>query len=99
MKDTHTRTLSYKTARLNHLYPWIDLQESGKLHSVYSNKPFDLEELLRSEIAIAERREQLRREFFSRESTISEEAMEEFFDGLEANEPFNCEHVVPQSWL
>lgn len=99
LKDTHTRSLSYKDARLNHLYPWIDLQESGKLHSVYSNKPVDLEDLLRSEIAIEERREQLRREFFSREATISEEVMESFLDGLEANEPFNCEHVVPQSWF
>ncbi|MFO0820488.1 MAG: endonuclease [Pirellulales bacterium] len=99
LKETHHRTVSYKQARLEHLYPWIDLQESGKLHSVYSNKPVDLEQLLRDEVMIESRREQQRREFFARESSVSEEAMEEFFDALEANEPFNCEHVVPQSWF
>ncbi|RIK48232.1 MAG: hypothetical protein DCC57_13550 [Chloroflexi bacterium] len=37
LRDTHTGHFSYQEARLNHLYPWVDLREEGaqrRLHSI-----------------------------------------------------------------
>ncbi len=99
LADTHTTTLSYKKARLIHLYPWIDRREgSGReLRGIYSNKVFDALEVIRQEAEMERRREQAIRERMTREST--ETVDEAFLEELEAAHPFNCEHVVPQSWF
>ena len=96
---THTRTLSYKDARLNHLYPWIDRREDSnrQLRGIYSNKTFDALEVIRQEAAMERRRERALQERYAQESF--EPVDEEFLESLEAAHPYNCEHVVPQSWF
>ena len=99
LADTHTTTLSYKKARLEHLYPWIDRREGGtrELRGIYSNKVFDALEVIRQEAFMDQQREQAMRERMMQES--SEVIDEMFLEELEAAHPFNCEHVVPQSWF
>ncbi|HEX6386056.1 MAG TPA: endonuclease [Anaerolineae bacterium] len=103
VRDTHHTVLSYKDARLNHLYPWVDLHEDElgqrSLRSIYSGKGFDAEEIIREEFAIEARREAQLQEMLATESDLSEERLKELLDLLEAQSPFNCEHVVPQSWF
>lgn len=97
ISKTHTTTLSYKKARLTHLYPWIDRRDGTEkaLRGIYSNKVFDTLEVIRNEIAMERQREAALQRHF--ESTGAPD--EEFLEELESAHPFNCEHVVPQSWF
>ncbi|MDL2345393.1 endonuclease [Deinococcus sp. MIMF12] len=82
---THTRTLSYDPA--DDLYPWVDLWPDGKLRSLYSAREHTPEEFIAADRAAQERRIALA----AREGLDAE--------ALEAALPYNCEHVVPQSWF
>lgn len=82
---THTRTLSYDPA--DDLYPWVDLWPDGKLRSLYSAREHQPEELIQADRAVQERRLTL----------AAREGLD--VDALEAALPYNCEHVVPQSWF
>lgn len=98
LTNTHTTSLSYKNARLNHLYPWIDRRDgtNRQLRGIYSNKVFDALEMIKQEAEMEMQREQITRERFMESfQTVDESFLEE----LEAAFPFNCEHVVPQSWF
>lgn len=100
LRDTHTTHFSYSEARLEHLYPWVDLREEGtqrRLHSIYSGIAFEAEEFIREDIRIAARLAAQVRELALMESSL--EALESQIDALEEQSPFNCEHVVPQSWF
>ncbi|RIK33485.1 MAG: hypothetical protein DCC57_25030 [Chloroflexi bacterium] len=100
LRDTHTGHLSYQDARLNHLYPWVDLREEGtqrRLHSIYSGIAFEAEDFIREDLRIAARLAAQVRELALVESSL--EDLQTQIDLLEAQEPFNCEHVVPQSWF
>ncbi|MFC6661913.1 trypsin-like peptidase domain-containing protein [Deinococcus multiflagellatus] len=82
---THTRPLGYDPAR--HLYPWVDLWPDGLLRSLYSGRVHSPAELIAADRSAAERRARL--------------ATQEGLDvaALEDALPYNCEHVVPQSWF
>lgn len=101
LKDTHTTKLSYKTARLKHLYPWVDLRDGGDLRNVYSGTILDPAEVMAQELE----RFELARPGFLAEFSLSDldrdddEALDELELLMEASLPFNCEHVVPQSWF
>lgn len=97
--DTHTNILSYKTARLKHLYPWIDRREgeNHQLMGIYSNKVFDALEVIRQEAIMERKRDQALQARMNNEAL--EPVDEAFLEELEASHPFNCEHVVPQSWF
>ena len=99
LAQTHTTTLDYAEARYEHLYPWIDRRTSRSrdLKGIYSNDKFAALELIQEELIIEKRREQAIQEYKIRESTGSLD--EAFLEALEATHPFNCEHVVPQSWF
>ncbi|MES9948992.1 MAG: endonuclease [Candidatus Thiodiazotropha sp.] len=100
VQDTHTFEISYRTARLEHLYPWIDLRpEDRNLKSVYSGVGFAPSELLRLELEIENQRELLLREMMMAEANLSDDVVEELLEDLEVRLPYNCEHVVPQSWF
>jgi endonuclease I len=68
------------------LYPWVDLQPNHKVRSIYTQDEYDPEQLIREDVEIRERRQSLR-------ATAPSEAT------VEDMEPYNCEHVVPQSWF
>ncbi len=99
LSRTHTTTLSYKRARWNHLYPWIDRRdgESRELRGIYSDKVFDALEIIRQESVAESRREAMIQERIQHESLGPVD--EAFLEELEASHPFNCEHSVPQSWF
>jgi endonuclease I len=91
----------YNKARLDHLYPWVDLREPPglRLESIYSGEEFDAAELIELEFEIAATRRQRTHEFMASEAFTGEASLEAFLADLEAAQPFNCEHVVPQSWF
>ncbi|GHG94113.1 endonuclease [Streptomyces rubradiris] len=97
LEDTHGPRPSYRPARM--LYPWVDLHPDRLLRSVYSGKTFTAEELIRADAAAEASRLRGMQEFLLRESTASADELAGELDALEASLPFNCEHVVPQSWF
>jgi endonuclease G, mitochondrial len=97
LTNTHTNKLSYKP-NVN-LYPWVDLQPDLKVRSIYSNLEFTPEQIIREDLQI-ERFRNARWQEMMRVESFSEAAnFREGLDLLEAQLPFNCEHVVPQSWF
>ncbi|MFF5158364.1 endonuclease [Streptomyces sp. NPDC000348] len=97
LTKTHEPRPRYQPMRL--VYPWVDLHKDGRLRSVYSGKDFSAEELIRADAAVAEARLARVEELLLQESTAGPAEFEAEFDALEASMPFNCEHVVPQSWF
>src|SRR3712207_7024686 len=53
---SHTHRPAYKPAR--ELYPWVDLQPSGMLRSLYTGHEWEPEALIRADLAIAQARAQ-----------------------------------------
>lgn len=99
LDSTHVRELNYKPAV--HLYPWVDLRESGSgfiIQSIYSERQFSPQELIEADFRTEMERERLSSTLM-RESTFGALELQRQVDLLEASMPFNCEHVVPQSWF
>ncbi len=94
---THANKPPYRPGK--EVYPWIDLRSNLTLRSIYSGKEFQPEELIREDFRIEQERAGRLREFAFQESTLSTTQFQERMDLLEASLPFNCEHVVPQSWF
>ncbi|MFK7601446.1 endonuclease [Deinococcus sp. SM5_A1] len=82
---THAQTLRYSPA--TELYPAVDLWPDGKLRSLYSAREHTPEDFIAADLAAQGRRTELA----AREG-ISHDTLEDAF-------PYNCEHVVPQSWF
>lgn len=97
LEETHSPRPAYKPIRL--VYPWVDLHKDGRLRSIYSGKTFTAEEFIRADAAIEAARLARMQELLLREGTAGPAELEAEFDALEASMPFNCEHVVPQSWF
>lgn len=97
LAESHEPQPKYKPMRL--VYPWVDLHKDGQLRSIYSGKDFSAEELIRADATVAQARLARVQELLLLESTAGPVEFEAEFDALEASMPFNCEHVVPQSWF
>lgn len=97
LERTHEPRPSYKPMRL--VYPWLDLHPDGLLRSIYSAKTFAPEELIRADAGVEAARTRRFEEMVRRESALGPAQLEAQFDALEAALPYNCEHVVPQSWF
>ncbi len=82
---THTRKLAY--APMVQVYPWVDLWPDGKLRSIYSGQEYSAEEFIAADLAASERRMVL-----ASQENFTLEVLEDAI-------PYNCEHVVPQSWF
>lgn len=95
--ETHTDFMEYEPS--SHLYPWIDLHDDRKLRSIYSGQVFEPEQLIREDFRISAERTIRLRELLATESFGGAERLAEELDLLEASLPYNCEHVVPQSWF
>lgn len=93
LASTHVTEIRYRPA--SHLYPWVDLQPNRRLMSVYSSREFDPQEVIREDFAIERHLQELAASLADDPAMSSERAAEI----LEAASPFNCEHVVPQSWF
>lgn len=97
LEQTHERRPSYKPARM--VYPWVDLHPDRRLRSVYSGKSFSAEEFVRADVATETARLRGMQEFLLSESAAGPAELAAELDALEDSMPFNCEHVVPQSWF
>jgi endonuclease I/V8-like Glu-specific endopeptidase len=96
LSQTHNPQPSYKPAK--HVYPWVDLYPDRKLRSIYSGRVYDPVEFIQEDFRISQERTARLREIMAAES-LGAEALENELDLLEASLPYNCEHVVPQSWF
>ena len=99
MTQTHKNRLSYQPS--THLYPWVDLHEASPkpvLKSIYSGHEFDPREFIEADFQIEQQRQGVL-ETLMREAALGSTTLHERLDILEASMPFNCEHVVPQSWF
>jgi endonuclease G len=90
LKETHATKLAYRPQ--DFVYPWVDKREDGTLRSIYSGASFDAEEIIRADLEVARLRE-------SAAAAMRSLPAEEALDLMESSLPFNCEHVVPQSWF
>lgn len=99
VSTTHATQFSYRVARVQHLYAWVDLQPEKNVRSIYSDERFDPGHFIREDFDLERRLDRVIERRRTRESNLSGEALERLIASLEANEPFNCEHVVPQSWF
>jgi endonuclease G, mitochondrial len=97
ISDTHQRELEYAPSR--HLYPVVDLHPDNLIRSIYSGKTFTAEELilLDAQVDLARQQEMFRLQ--QQESDMTAESFRVALENLEAAMPYNCEHVVPQSWF
>ena len=99
--STHKTKPKYKPAR--ELYPWIDLipdRDEPTVKSIYSGREFLAAEVIREEVMLENRREALEAQSVQEATRPAERfAIEREIAHLEAQAPFNCEHVVPQSWF
>jgi endonuclease G, mitochondrial len=95
--ETHATRPPYKP--MVRLYPWVDLRPDRMLHSVYSGQSFDPAELIRADARIERERTERLRALVTRETALGPREFEAAFDALESELPYNCEHVVPQSWF
>ncbi len=101
LESTHTTPLSYNKARLQVLYPAADLHPDGRLRHIYSGKPFDAEEAITSELMALVKAGVVSESAITGSTIESLIAREADWEALEeaGGLPYNCEHVVPQSWF
>ncbi len=97
LEKTHTTQPRYKPT--TQVYPWVDLQPNLKLRSIYSGMEFDPEVVIQEDFRIDQERAERFQEKMMTESFVGAERIEQELDLLEAMLPYNCEHVVPQSWF
>jgi endonuclease G len=96
LASTHSPRPAYKPS--THVYPFVDLHPDRLLRSIYSQRTFEPEELVREDLRIEQERSRRLQELLRVETALSAERIGLEADRLEAQLPFNCEHVVPQSW-
>jgi endonuclease G, mitochondrial len=77
------------------LYPWIDLQSDGRLRSVYTQEVYDPRALIEEASEIEARRQAFRA---ARRAERAPDART-LEAQVEREEPYNCEHTVPQGWF
>jgi endonuclease G, mitochondrial len=94
--DTHRSRLEYSPS--TQLYPEVDLQPDGMIESIYSARQLDPVDLIRADAEIDRARRAALR-VLAESQALSLEDVAVFTNRLEAAFPYNCEHVVPQSWF
>lgn len=102
LEETHTKRFSYERARHEFLYPSIDVRKDGKLKNIYSGEAFDPVETIAAEIALllsATESAGLEASNMSLEALFAEGHFWSEIEDEASRPPFNCEHVVCQSWF
>lgn len=97
LKKTHTNHRNYSPSKF--VYPKVDIHADGLLRSIYSGKQFTVQELTLADQKIDIERQLKFIELTKMESTMIQEDYNDQIDELEALLPYNCEHVVCQSWF
>jgi endonuclease G len=97
VSKTHKNKLGYSPSQ--HLYPWVDLHDDLMIHSIYSGEKFAPLEFIQRDQEVAGLRLERLAGFRATESAGDPIAEAVMLEALESQLPFNCEHVVPQSWF
>jgi endonuclease G len=97
LESTHNSPHSYSPSK--YVYPKIDLYPDGLLRSIYSNKSFTVQEIILADQKIDIDRQLRFIELAKNMKIIEREAFNLQVDALEKALPYNCEHVVCQSWF
>lgn len=97
LKDTHTSHHNYNPSK--YVYPKVDLYPDGLLRSIYSGKEFTAQELMLADERVDVERKLKFIEIEKSGKAMNQEAYNLEVDKLEAVFPYNCEHVVCQSWF
>ena len=93
LEQTHENPLHYKP--IAHVYPWLDVHPDGFLRSIYSGRKYTPEEIIAEDLKVEAARARRKAESLHAEAAVRAAEL----DALEAQLPYNCEHVVPQSWF
>ncbi|MDC0723170.1 endonuclease [Nannocystis bainbridge] len=94
LTTTHAEAPKYNPS--HQLYPWVDLRPDLRLASIYSGATFSPEALIADDARIDAARRARRSELRARRTSLS---LADIDAAVEAELPYNCEHVVPQSWF
>ncbi|GET43050.1 endonuclease I family protein [Microseira wollei] len=97
VEQRHKNKLSYKPA--TRLYPWVDLYPDLNLRSIYSGEVFNPEEIIREDFRTEQIRNLQIQKLRRTVSAMSAVETRQVLALIEARLPYNCEHVVPQSWF
>jgi endonuclease G len=97
LEETHTSHHNYSPSKF--VYPKVDLHPDGQLKSIYSNKAFTVQELILADQKIDIERQLRFIEMAKTNSALEQEDFNNHIDSLEEALPYNCEHVVCQSWF
>jgi endonuclease I len=97
VRATHLRQPAYKPTRM--VYPWVDLHPDRQLRSIYSGTSFAPETLIHADADVDAARFERSQALIVAESALDPQVLMEELSTLEAALPYNCEHVVPQSWF
>jgi endonuclease I len=97
LERTHDRRPAYKP--MQWVYPSVDLHPDGLLRSIYSGKTFSPEELIEADAAIERSRTERMVEFNLGETALGPSELRAEAAAIEEALPYNCEHVVCQSWF
>ncbi|HDR6217918.1 TPA: endonuclease [Bacillus cereus] len=95
LKNTH-KPVKYNPTQ--YLYNWVDLQEDGKLKSIYSGKIRNPEDVIAEDFEILTKRKNELNLLLANHS-LTENELKTQKKRIEENNKLNCEHVVPQSWF
>jgi endonuclease I len=93
---SHTHLVQPRYQPVKELYPWVDLQPDKTIRSLYTGHAWDPAQLIAADFRIAEMRRAERSHRLALGRDMTAAAVDEV---LERELPYNCEHVVPQSWF
>lgn len=97
IESTHKNQLDYNPRK--YLYSDVEIHDDGKIQSIYSGNNYNPEYFLLQDSIVESLRMEKLRELSEQHESINSDKFEEFINGLEESLPYNCEHVVPQSWF
>lgn len=100
--ETHSNILGYEPSK--YLYTWVDLRpKSLMIQSIFSGTDVDPEALILADLRILAARNtrlvELGLPMQERNSFANDLRALDAIDEIENENPFNCEHVVPQAWF
>ncbi|WP_087972348.1 endonuclease I family protein [Oceanobacillus rekensis] len=93
LQETHTNQVRYDPSE--YVYPWVDLKPDGNLTSIYSGKNRKPEEIIQEDYVTSLKRQSSMDTMFNSNKNLIDAQLTQ----IEKEFPYNCEHVVPQSWF
>lgn len=91
LQETHTNQVPYEPTK--YVYPWVDLRPDGNLKSIYSGENRRADDVIHADYEASLKRKEKFDKLNTRE--VGWDHLVRIADEF----PYNCEHVVPQSWF